>query len=415
MKICIGPVTLIERIDLSSIIQGNPGIGGGEHYFLLLAHKLSKLSSGISVTVLCNGPTPVSPNPSYTNLSFKSLAESRSLDDWDIGIFPTGFLAKEAKLLALPSRVIAVSHHPHDGHLRQLSGNRAPFAVVNLGRYQHLSNSRSHVTHLRIPSFFLEGYDSERDSAVPSQNLVGHISSLHPSKGFHVIAKQWSKVIRQMDGARLEILGGLSLYGKTETHPVLPTSQLYGDRLTRILGKDLSNGTVTFLGRVPGPIDDIVRRWSVVVINPNGIGEADPATLRDLIRLGVPVVTSRKYGLSEYMDYFPETTVKNARSIPGTIKRLLESRELQLGLSARNKNLAKALIKRNDVIENAWAELLFLEKAELITRNDLHLKSLQPAAPLLTERIVIFRNDLYARLFRFLERAYSIAKGLLAS
>jgi glycosyltransferase involved in cell wall biosynthesis len=227
-----------------------------------------------------------------------------------------------------------------------------------------------------------------------------------------VIAKKWRKVVRKNSGAKLEVLGGASLYGQHENHPLLPTTQAYGDRLTRLLGSDLQNGTVRFLGRVPGSIDSIVKRWSVAVINPSGIGEADPATLRDLIRLGVPVVSSRKYGLSEYMDYFPETTVKNARSIPRTVNRLLDSHELQLKLIDRSRDLAASLLARNKVIENAWDELLFLKESELLVREGLNLASLQPEPPELSEWLTLFRNDLHARAYRFLEGTYTKIKSV---
>ena len=409
-----------EAIDFASIPFRNPGIGGSEHYFLVLAHRLSQLSGRELVTVLFNGVHPSLKGYENPNLVFKPMSEAHSIDEWDVAILGTGFLAKEAGAMVLPKRVIAVSHHPHDGHLDKLVGNKKPFAVVNLGRYQHFSNSGRGVDHFRIPSFFLGDMPSKRDKPTRVPGLIGHISSMHPSKGFHVIARQWKNVVRRNrnKGVELEVLGGASLYGQRESHPMLPTTKVYGDKLIRILGSDWQNGsdahqgTVRFLGRVPGSIDTIVKRWSVALINPKGIGEADPATLRDLIRLGVPVISSRKYGLSEYMDYFPETTVKNSRSIPSTVSRLLDSQELQFKLIARSRELTETLLARNKVIENAWAELLFLKGTELLARDDLDLMSLQPEPPTLTEYLTIIRNDLHARGFRFLESVYSMTKSL---
>lgn len=412
MKICIGPVQLIDCVLFANITKENPGVGGSEHYFLYLAHRLSLLRREFSVTVLYNGTPPSLEGHDNPLLNFAPVAEVSSLQQWDVAILGTAFLAKEANLRTLPKRIIAVSHHPHDGHLGELLGKKKPFAVVNLGRYQYLSNSRRGVNHFRIPSFFLGGETPSQDFAIRNPKLVGHISSMHPSKGFHVIARQWRTVLRRNKGAKLEVLGGASLYGHHENHPLLPTTYAYGEKLVNILGGDLQNGTVTFLGRVPGSIDSIVNRWSAALINPKGIGEADPATLRDLIRLGVPVVSSRKYGLSEYMDYFPETTVKYAWSIPSTLKRLLDSHELQLKLFARSRDLAGSLLARNKVIEKAWAELLFLKGAELLAGDDLNLKLLLPEPPTLSERLTIIRNDLHARAYRLLERIYSMTKSL---
>jgi glycosyltransferase involved in cell wall biosynthesis len=362
--------------------------------------------------VLFKGPAPSLQGYENAKLNFAPLTAVNSLENWDIAILGSGFLVHEASLISLPARFIVVSHHPHDGNLEQLLMNKKPHAVVSLGRYQYLSNSSRGVNHFRIPSFYLGGERLQKNDGTKDPKLIGHISSLHPSKGFHVIAKKWRKVVRKNSGVKLEVLGGASLYGQHENHPLLPTTQAYGDRLTRLLGSDLQNGTVQFLGRVPGSIDSIVKRWSVAVINPSGIGEADPATLRDLIRLGVPVVSSRKYGLSEYMDYFPETTVKNARSIPSTVNRLLDSHELQLKLIDRSRDLAASLLARNKVIENAWDELLFLKGSELLAREGLNLASLQPEPPELSERLTLFRNDLHARAYRFLEGIYTKTKSV---
>ncbi len=418
ISICIGPVDLNEVIEFASVPYRNPGIGGSEHYFLVLAHRLSLTSDRGFVTVLFTGVHPSMKGYENPNLTFMPVDELVSLKEWDIAILSTGFLAKEASLMALSKRVIAVSHHPHDGHLEKLVGKSKPFAVVNLGRYQYLSNTRRGVDHVRIPSFFLVDETPKLDEVSRVPRLIGHISSLHPSKGFHVIARQWRKIVRRNRGVDLEVVGGASLYGHNENHPLLPTTQAYGEKLVKILGSNLKigsnlqKGKVRFLGRVPGSIDSIVNRWSVALINPKGIGEADPATLRDLIRLGIPVVSSRRYGLSEYMDYFPETTVKNARSIPSTVKRLLDSHDLQRKLIARSQVLAETLLARNKVIEKAWAELLYLHGTELLARDDSNLKFLQPEPPTLYECLTIIRNDLHARAYRLLESIYSMTKSL---
>jgi hypothetical protein len=112
------------------------------------------------------------------------------------------------------------------------------------------------------------------------------------------------------------------------------------------------------------------------------------------------------------MDYFPETTVKNARSIPSTLNRLLDSHELQLKVIAQSRDLVVSLLARNKVIENAWSELLFLKGSDLLAREDLNLASLQPEPPELSELLTLFRNDLHARAYRFFEGIYSRIKSV---
>ena len=411
MRICVGPISLSVRVDYSDSLTKNPGIGGSEHYFLVLAERLSR-AAGAFVTVLIEGQIPDSENYVNPNLNFELYDRTLSLSEWDVGIFGTGFLTNRGLSQPLPAKVIAVSHHPHDGHLRKLRGASRPFAVVNLGRYQHISNSQKGTLHLRIPSFFVGQLTATTQDLKTTQNLIGHISSLHPSKGFHVIAEQWRRVTRLTPGAKIEVVGGASLYGNAETHPRLPTTQSYGQKLLKILGEDLQGETVHFLGRVSGSTDDIVVRWSAALINPNGVGEADPATLRELIRLGVPVISSRKFGLSEYMDYFPETTVSNARAIPKTLARLLGSPKLMNELRTRSFELAKTLTQRNESIFQAWCELVYLGQEELRNNPRLKIANLQPSPPDKRERVLVGWNDIRARAFRAMEFCFLKLKSL---
>lgn len=403
LSLCLGPVTLGEKFHFSSVVEENLGMGGSEHYFLVLAHRLSLVLSSVKVSVLVSGRLPDLSGYSNPNLDFVLEDKGISISSWDMGIFGTGYLAQISNWKDLPRRVVAVSHHPHDGNLRRIRRQDQIHAIVNLGRYQHLSNRFGSRLAFRVPSYFM-GPTSNQPATNHIQNpIIGHISSLHPSKGFHILAKLWRRISKLAPTAKLEVVGGISLYGEKETHPILPTTRAYGEKLTRILGQEAIRDQVRFFGRVQGSIAPIAGRWAVAVMNPSGIGEADPAVLRDMIRLGVPAVSTRRYGMSEYMDFFPETTVKSARDIPKVLSTLLDSRELRESIRGKSIELSKKLLERNGQIDLVWKEILLLNKVEILEGFSVYSRQFEPIGPNFRESLILLRNRIWWRLFQTLE------------
>jgi glycosyltransferase involved in cell wall biosynthesis len=259
-------------------------------------------------------------------------------------------------------RVICVSHHPHDESLIGLSRRFNLETIVSVGQYAHHSNRQIAGGHHRyIPGLFWPETSGNRLAGSRKPNdarLVGHISSLHPAKGFLDVARAWAKITRLVPGATLEVIGDLSLYGDHDRHPFLPMDVEQGNLVEKALGESLR--TVRFLGRQDNGVDHITARWDLAILNPRGLSEADPGSFKDMLRTGVPTLAGYDYGLMDYLQFFPELRIRKPEDLPVLAMRLLANPSLLERLSRDFLELSSELRERNSGILNAWTKLVGL-------------------------------------------------------
>ena len=179
-----------------------------------------------------------------------------------------------------------------------------------------------------------------------------------PSKGFHHLARAWGSISRSNPHSRLEVVGGSSLYGFPEDHPRLPTSLRYGNRIEELLDNGGNSKSVKFFGVISGSIENRVGNWTLTVLNPAGIAEADPSSVKDCMRQGVPVVGAFDYGLRSYLRKFPELQIKSPRNTARVVNHLLSRPLLITQLSERIKSFYLGLFDRNSSIVDNWTEIL---------------------------------------------------------
>jgi hypothetical protein len=96
----------------------------------------------------------------------------------------------------------------------------------------------------------------------------------------------------------------------------------------------------------------------LAVLNPAGIAEADPSSVKDCMRKGVPVVGAFDYGLRSYLRQFPELQIKSPRDTARVVNRLLSRPLLIAQLSERIKTFYLVLFDRNSSIIDNWTEIL---------------------------------------------------------
>ena len=58
-----------------------------------------------------------------------------------------------------------------------------------------------------------------------------------------------------------------------------------------------------------------MKNFDLAIVNPTGTGEAFCATILEWHSLGVPVISSLNYGMSDMMRYFKELTINNPKQI----------------------------------------------------------------------------------------------------
>jgi hypothetical protein len=148
-----------------------------------------------------------------------------------------------------------------------------------------------------------------------------------------------------------------SLYGKAESHPALPVQSQHGEDIITAFGGSIPP-EVRFLGVVTDGLDDIIRGWDTAILNPTGVSEADPASVKDCLRNGVPVVGGRDFGMAELLESFPELSIRRPRDIAGVVSELQADPMLRHRLAARSLEAARALQADDRDLTGRWVELI---------------------------------------------------------
>ena len=372
LPVVIGPINVQENFTIEDDASPNPGIGGTEFQTVIMAIALAK--EGYKVDLICSPGSVVSP-------LIRSIDPTEAIrGEYGVQISPFSSLGHSVTQSLTAAKRVAVSHHPHDlSHSRKID-IRTWDLLVSVGQYQFWSNLSSPIPHIWIPGFARPRTEEMR-LATGQGFLMGHISSLHPSKGFHIVAKAWKKITRAIPAARLEVIGGLRLYGEAsgEMDPEIPTSTKYANKIRRAFGGSIPP-TVKFLGVTSGErIASLSKSWDLALLNPIGTGEADPGVVRDCWRTGVPVVASNRYGMGDYMVHFPELIANNPREIARIVKRLHHRPEFLEELQLRTRQQFSQVWNRTQEAKRAWSTVVSqllgeasgasLEKLGLIPRE----------------------------------------------
>ncbi len=347
LKILIGPIDVPGYFDLNSLSGINPGMGASEFQTILLAQKLTNF---FEVTLwIKSGKIQESRLETIEDLPIQI--------EFDLQIAPTSAM-KDSRLESVP--LIAVSHHPFDPHVFGLPTRTR--LISNSGRYQLLSNAVGAWT-VGAPqvwlSYFFPRIELEQyPDIVRSSNKIGHISSLHPSKGFHDVLRTWKRYSRKSKlDSSFEVIGGISLYGEGESHPSLPVSKNYGYKLEKIL-QTKPGIKIEFLGRLQGGVHDSILPWDVAVLNPLGLGESENVSMKDCWAVGVPVVAGNKFGQRDYMRLFPELSPSLVKPIHKILLQMDNSPELKRELSLRARNAYLDLVDRGANAAESWVSLI---------------------------------------------------------
>ncbi len=343
----IGPIDIpgTTSVDASEFI--NPGIGGSEMHSITLASILAK---EFQVTLwVRTGPIPAG--------EFRVVRNSMDFSDYDLQI---SFMnnAQHGSLHSVP--LIAISHLPFDEQIESLPPRTV--AIANIGRFQLLSNAHKAkvrgIKQIWLPTMLREPNKVHSPKVQSTQIVAGHISSMHPSKGFFHVLKGWTKYLVKADPeSQLRVIGGISLYGSIESHPTLPTELHFGNKLSKEIGKSDAQ-SIVFLGRISGDIAKEISKWDIAILNPKGWTESESVSMKDCWRMGVPVIAGNRFGQRDYMGAFPELQASSPRQISRLLWRYYRGKLRRTDLSARAVENYSRLEQRGRLSAQKWAELV---------------------------------------------------------
>lgn len=301
------PDEKFSGIDLSNPELGNPGVGGSEYLFTLLASQLKKRGLDITIYHYSENTLPENSRDYMVKDSISMLNKATS-DGINILIHQVGKTIEWYQ--ALEKTCI----------------NSVAWAHVYL-EYSELKAIRKCKNVKRVVFVGKEEYDSYIDddiiekatyifNMIPMQTVackrelnnkkrVTYVGSLVPAKGFHKLAQIWPEIIKRVPSAELYVIGNGKVYDRNAKLGKFGISQEdYENSFMKYLTDNQGNilPSVRFLGIVGNEKSDIFKNTSIGIVNPTALTETFCVSAVEMEYTYVPVISKRKWGLLDTID-----------------------------------------------------------------------------------------------------------------
>ena len=360
ISVVIGPLNLKETLGKLEFGMINPGIGGTEFQLLSLALSLKRIKE-FDIEIICINDIPFGLDP---EIKATRLIDVDKFAPETILISPFSTVSMIRTEYLRDCKVILSSHHPHDRVKRKIRRQLRVKLVRVVGAYSYFVYPKKDPPAY-IPNFYLSKESLNQDIPNKPHKTVGNISSYHPSKGTHHVIGMFNVLCKQIKGLKFELVGSSTLYANSIKLPVdrfnsrfVAPYSVRIDRLVRRLQSSDKDCEIKEFGLQSNNLAKIVSGWNFALINPLGIGESDPASIKDCLAVNVPVFSTGDFGTWDYQRFFPETTASSPLKIIKKISAYLNEPDLQPEIQRRIKLLTKELAERNFVISEVWEKTI---------------------------------------------------------
>ena len=338
---------LSSPVDARKVEEGNPGIGGTEYMMLLLASYLGHYPQ-YSIFVLTNQTILFDSSVNVCNADDSNLSHALLANSISILIVKSTLPIRICQTLTdLQLKIIVWGHNYYlSDYADYVANNKNIVANVFVGkqlydRYiDHDIINKSIVIYNMVP--MSPGAENFNRRYVP--HVVTYIGALIHTKGFHLLAKVWKDILKEVPNAQLYVIGSGKLYDKmAKLGNFGIASAEYEESFIKFLLDDENKllDSVKFLG-VVSEKSKYFSETGVGVINPSARSETFGLGIIEMNEYGIPVVTINKNG-------FPDTIennisgflCKNLDDIKNKIIFLLRNQEINLKMGAAAKERAK--------------------------------------------------------------------------
>lgn len=360
------PDRKLTDVDLSHPEKGNPGVGGSEFLFALLAYFLNKSAKEkFEICVIHYGNTKLPEG-------IKSRIASDEIELLDI--------CSESGIDILIHQVS--KNLEWYEHLRSTAVKSIAWAHIYLV-YSEKKYIEGCDNVKRVVFVGREEYDAYIDEDIISKSewiynmidtsgavkqrrddysaSVTYIGSLVPAKGFHVLARAWPRIVKKVPDAQLNVIGTGKIYDRGAELGEYQIAQKDYEKsfmtyLTDSNGIILKN--VHFWGILGSEKMDIICDTAVGIVNPTALTETFCMSAIEMELCGTPIVSRKKWGLLDTVKH-KETgyLFRKERQFISYVVKLLRDRALNKRMS---RNARKYVITQFDAegIILKWNKLI---------------------------------------------------------
>lgn len=288
--------------DLSIPEKGNPGIGGTQFCFVMLLKHL--ITEGKHEVYCYHHNNNLFPEKAYYRKVFDETEAIgyASKDRIDIFIMksPTNQAVFEA-IDAYQLKTISWAHNYIIGpSLKMHKSCKFIKRIVFVGKQQYdryidcdIIDRSTYIYNMYFQDNLLK-----RKEIIPK--TVTYTGSLVKSKGFHILAKEWKSILKEIPEAQLNIIGSGSLYNQNvKLGKYGIASNDYENKFIPFLTDSEGNilPSVHFLGTLGTEKMDVYSETMVGVMNPSAKTETFGISAVEMESFGIPICTKGKNGI----------------------------------------------------------------------------------------------------------------------
>lgn len=337
--------TAFSRLDLTTPELGNPGIGGTEYEFLMLAKYLGK-NKNVYVALYHFNETNRLPSTVEQILITKSeeILERFNNDKLDIIIFRQGRNTEWYKSIEKQQiRSICWAHNFLSyEELKSIVKTTYVKRLVFCGKQQY----DYYIDHpvIRKAQYIYNMYNArclEYRRNINYKNNVTYTGSLIWLKGFHVLAQYWKTIVAAVPDAKLHVIGSGCLYNRdVNLGSYGIADEVYEKQFMPYLTDEKGNilDSVVFHGVMGAEKIEVYKDTAVGVMNPTAATETFGISAVEMSALGIPIVTKAAKGLLDtVIDKSTGLTFRKNKEIPNLIISLLMNHDYNEHLGTQGK------------------------------------------------------------------------------
>ena len=295
----------LHNVDLSQPEQGNPGIGGSEWLFLMLARYLQMYYDDeyrISIYHYGDCPLPTGVRDIHVETE-RELLELLKVSDEQIIVHQIAKTPEWYEKIGQMTIADIPWAHCYIKYNEVIAINQCPQVkrVVFVGKEEYDSYIDDNIVQKSTYIYnMINGEMLHKVRGDDFSKTVTYMGSLVEAKAFHLLAEIWPDVLERVPDAKLQVIGTGKLYDRDARLGRFGIAQeayenYFMQFLTDADGNILSS--VRFLGLVGQDKEDYFVDTAVGVVNPSGSDETFCLSAVEMEICGVPIVTRRKYGL----------------------------------------------------------------------------------------------------------------------
>lgn len=308
----------LTSIDWRYITDGNPGVGGSEYTITLTAYMLTICAKyDITLIVQKKSNFPPELKISYANNLHEAInfCHSKKIKYLAFKEQPRWIKEKNFKKIPQDVNLIIWCHtFISSSQLNFYSQIPSVKSVICVGREQ-ADLYRDHKLFNKI-DYIYNGFPiaskkpNEFSPITQRENIVTYIGSIVPFKGFHLLAKAWPMILKEVPNAQLYVIGSGQVYDDSKHLGKYGIAEESYENVFMPFLIDTNGNilpSVHFMGRMGAEKAQIIKRTKVGVPNPSGDTETFGIGAIEFEIMGCEVVTRRCCG---YLD-----TVYNKRNL----------------------------------------------------------------------------------------------------